>query len=142
MSLFPMLGDVPAGQQQELPLYREILADETTGMPVWRDGAPVVAEGAEAVRLWVMTALRTVRYRHAIYSQNFGCELETLVGQSFSSEVKTAEAPRMVRDALLINPYITDVADLAVDFEDGSLHIAATVKTIYGEVTVDERSNL
>lgn len=131
-----MLGDNLAPASRELPLYREILADEETGLPVFRGGAPVIVEGAEAVRLWAMTALRTVRYRYEIYSQNFGCELESLIGQHFSDDVKTAEAPRMVREALLVNPYISEVADVAVSFSEGTLQISAAVKTIYGEVTV------
>lgn len=142
MSLFPILGDNLTAESRQLPLCREILADPKTGLPVWRGGVPVVAEGAEAVRIWILTALRTVRYRHDIYSLNFGCELEALVGQGFSDDVKTAEAPRMVRETLLVNPYITEVTDVTVDFSDGMLQIAATVKTIYGEVTVSAHKNL
>lgn len=142
MSIFPILGDNLAAESRALPPYREIMADPDTGLPVFRGGVPVVAEGAEAVRLWAATALRTVRYRHEIYSQNFGCELESLIGQEFSDDVKTAEAPRMVREALLVNPYISDVSGIAVDFADGTLQISATVKTIYGEVTVRDYENL
>ena len=133
MSLFPILGDNLTAEAAQLPLYAEVMADGH-GMPVFRGGSPVIVTGADAVRLWAMTALRTARYRFEIYSQNFGCELENLVGRDCSGEVKTAEAPRMVRDALLINPYITDVSDIAVDFAGDTLAISARLKTIYGEV--------
>lgn len=139
MSLFPILGDAVAAERRELPLYREILADPETGLPVWRAGRPVMAEGAEAVRIWAVTALRTARYRYMIYSQDFGCELETLMGQSFSDDVKTAEAPRMIRDTLLVNPYISDVRDIAVDFTGDTLDISARLETVYGEVSIHDR---
>lgn len=139
MSLFPLLGDAVAAERRELPLYREILADPETGLPVWRAGRPVVAEGAEAVRLWAVTALRTARHRYMIYSQDFGCELETLMGQGFSDDVKTAEAPRMVREALLLNPYISDVRDITVDFAADALHIAARLETVYGEMEIHDQ---
>lgn len=136
MSLFPMLGDSLPQTSQPLPLYREVMADPDTGLPVWKSGNPVEVEGAEAVRLWAMTALHTMRYHHAIYSGQFGSELSTLIGQGWSSDIKTAEAPRMVREVLLVNPYVTDVTDIAVDFTDDKLQISATLKTIYGEVRV------
>lgn len=135
MSLFPMLGHVPQ-PSQTLPLYREIMADPDTGLPVWKNGRPVEVEGAAAVRLWAMTALRTMRYHHAIYSGQFGSALSTLMGQGWSSDIKTAEAPRMVREALLVNPYVSEVSDIVVDFADDELQISATLKTIYGEVRV------
>ena len=136
MSLFPMLGGSVPQPSQTLPLYREIMADPDTGLPVWKNGRPVEVEGADAVRLWAMTALRTMRYHHAIYSGQFGSELSTLMGQGWSSDIKTAEAPRMVREALLVNPYVSEVSDIVVDFADDELQISATLKTIYGEVRV------
>ena len=136
MSLFPMLGGSVPQPSQTLPLYREIMADPDTGLPVWKNGRPVEVEGAAAVRLWAMTALRTMRYHHAIYSGQFGSELSTLMGQGWSSDIKTAEAPRMVREALLDNPYVSEVSDIVVDIADDDLQISATLKTIYGEVRV------
>lgn len=136
MSLFPMLGSSVPQPSQTLPLYREIMADPDTGLPVWKNGRPVEVEGAAAVRLWAMTALRTMRYHHAIYSGQFGSDLSTLMGQGWSSDIKTAEAPRMVREALLVNPYVSEVSDIVVDFADDELQISATLKTIYGEVRV------
>ena len=117
-------------------ITQEIMADPDTGLPVWKNGRPVEVEGAAAVRLWAMTALRTMRYHHAIYSGQFGSELSTLMGQGWSSDIKTAEAPRMVREALLVNPYVSEVSDIVVDFADDELQISATLKTIYGEVRV------
>ena len=136
MSLFPMLGSSVPQPSQTLTLYREIMSDPDTGLPVWKNGKPVEVEGAAAVRLWAMTALRTMRYHHAIYSGQFGSELSTLMGQGWSSDIKTAEAPRMVREALLVNPYVSEVSDIVVDFADDELQISATLKTIYGEVRV------
>lgn len=137
MSLFPIFGDNVQVTQTELPLYRDVLADPVTGLPVFRGGSPVIVEGLEALRVWIATAIRTPRCRHGIYSWNFGCELDSLVGRVCSPEVKTAEAPRMVREALLVNPYITDVRDITVEADGDKTVISATIQTIYGEVGVD-----
>ena len=44
---------------------------------------------------------------------------------------------RYVRDCLMINPYITDVRQIAVEFGGSTLSIRCAVDTIYGEVQVD-----
>ena len=138
MSIFPMLGGDAAEARRELPLLREVKADPETGLPIFRGGRPVIAEGAEALSMWISTALRTVRYQHEIYSTDFGCEAASLIGQGWSDSVQSSEAPRMVRDALRMNPYIQDVSDVEAKFEGGRLHVSGSVKTIYGEVDIGE----
>ncbi|MFR9189844.1 MAG: DUF2634 domain-containing protein [Anaerotruncus massiliensis (ex Togo et al. 2019)] len=121
-------------EETELPLYREVKWDFEKGEPVFRGGEPVVAEGAEAIKTWVWKALVTERARYEIYSWNFGSEVESLIGQPYTDELKRAEAVRYVREALEINPYITEVTAASVDFDNGVLTIDVTVDTVYGEV--------
>ena len=45
-------------------------------------------------------------------------------------------AAETVREALEGNPYVAEVAEVAVDFEGGLLRVAATINTIYGEVDI------
>ena len=78
--------------------------------------------------------LHTTRFRHEIYSRAYGTELENLIGQPYTEALKQSEAQRYVREALEINPYISAVEDVGVDFDDGRLSISCTVRTIYGEV--------
>ena len=86
--------------------------------------------------MWAWKALNTVRYRHEIYTWDYGCELETLIGQAFTSDVKHSEAVRYIREALMVNPYIRAVRQMSVDFKDSRLTVSCTVDTIYGEVDV------
>ena len=96
----------------------------------------MILEGAQAIKTWIWKALVTVRARYEIYSWDFGNELEELIGQPFTEELKRAEAARYVREALEINPYITGVSSVSADFSGGTLSLAATVETIYGEVQI------
>lgn len=66
----------------------------------------------------------------------YGCEMETLIGQAFTSDVKHSEAVRYIREALMVNPYIRAVRQMSVDFKDSRLTVSCTVDTIYGEVDV------
>ena len=134
--LFPSIQPQSVQAEEGRPLYRETAWDFTAGRPVFQGGNPFIVTGAEAVRVWAYKALQTVRGRYEIYSRDFGCEAENLIGQNFSDELKRAEAVRYVREALEVNPYITEVSNTTVAFSGGRLEIEAKVETIYGEVAV------
>lgn len=136
MTLFPSIQPRLA-EQSSLPLYREVKWDFENDVPVFRNGAPVIVEGAEAVLVWAWKALRTPRFRYEIYTWEYGNDAEQLVGKPFSEEVKRAEAARYVRECLLVNPYITGVKDLTVTFDSERLRISAKIITVYGEVNVN-----
>ena len=137
MTLFPSIQPQAAEVDTTLPLYREVKWDYENDIPVFRDGVLIFVDGAEAVIVWAWKALRTPRYQYDIYTWNFGNEAEQLIGQPFTEETKKAEAARFVRECLQVNPYITSVSDVSVSFSDSRMTIAATIKTIYGEVSIN-----
>lgn len=77
------------------------------------------------------------RSRYEIYTWDYGNEIEGLIGQPYTDELKKAEAIRYVKECLLINPYITDVTDIVVDFKDSKITIQCRIVTVYGEVSLD-----
>lgn len=127
---------VEAGNQ-DFPLYRETAWDFERDVPVFRGGEPVVVEGREALKVWIWRALRTPRFKYEIYSWAFGSEFESLLGQAYSDTIKHAEAPRYLRECLLVNPYITQVRDISASFDAARLTVRGTAVTIYGEVPFD-----
>ena len=136
MSIFPMISP-PADQEaqaQTLPLCKEVAWDFERDVPVFRGGEPVVVTEKEALKVWIWRALRTPRFKYEIYTWAYGSEFENLLGQAYSDAVKTAEAPRYLRECLIINPYIREVKDIAVTFEAAKLTVKGTAVTIYGEV--------
>lgn len=137
MNLFPMIQpEVLSDENEEddFPMYREVKWDYEKNAPVYKNGSPVIIEGAEAVKVWAWKALHTVRFRHEIYTWEFGNEAENLVGQPYSEELKQSEAARYVRECLIINQYITDVKNISVSFGNDTLAVTAELITIYGEV--------
>ncbi len=137
MSLFPMIQPEAAGTDTELPMYREIAWDYENNKPIYKNGNPVMVEGKEAVMVWAWNALHTERFRYEIYTWDYANEAESLIGQNYSEELKQSEAARYVRECLLINPYITDVKNIAADFTDGLLTVTGTLVTIYGEAELN-----
>lgn len=69
----------------------------------------------------------------ATHTWDYGSEFESLLGQAYTDSVKTAEAPRYLRECLLVNPYIQEVKDIDVSFESARLDVRGTAVTIYGE---------
>lgn len=139
MSIFPIISppDIGGGKAQALPLYQETAWDFERDVPVFRGGEPVEVTGKEALKVWIWRALRTPRYKYEIYTWAHGSEFENLLGQACSDSVKTAEAPRYLRECLLVNPYITAVRNISVTFEDARLTVSGTAATVYGEVNFD-----
>ena len=137
MNLLPMIQPEIAVQSTRLPLYQEVAWDYKSNRPVWRGGSPIIVIGAQAVLSWAYRALQTPRYRYAVYTWNYGNECESLIGTSFSEELKQAEAARYVKECLLANPYISDVKSVSVSFSDQTLAISCTLETPYGEVVVN-----
>lgn len=120
-----------------LPLYRETDWNFQTNKPVWRNGEPVFVTGARAVLVWAWNALHTERFAHDVFSADYGPDFTGLIGQPYAEEIRQAEAIRIVRETLLVNPYITAVSQVSVSFEDSTLHLHFKMTTVYGEVTID-----
>lgn len=139
MSIFPMISPPApaAAAPASLPMCREVAWDYQNNRPIFRRGEPVTVTGREAVKVWIWKALHTTRYRYEIYSWAYGNEFESLLGQAYTQNLKEAEAPRYLREALEINPYITAVTNITVDFSGSRLTVAGRAETIYGEVLFD-----
>ncbi|MNC18793.1 hypothetical protein D3C75_667100 [compost metagenome] len=101
------------------------------------NGAPVVIEGQEALKVWIYKALFTARYRYLGYSPYYGSELEELVGSAYTPGATQLELTRYVREALTVNPYIMEVSQVEASFRGDRLEGSVTVETVYGEVKVD-----
>lgn len=135
--LFPIIQpEAEPTIQEKLPLCREVAWDFTQGIPVYAGGRPVEVTGVEAVKVWIWKALKTARFHHDIYTWDYGCEAESLIGKAFTAQVKESEAVRYVREALAPNHYIKDVRQVDVSFQGTKLTISCQVSTIYGEAEV------
>lgn len=134
MSLFPIIQPEVNITETTLPLYKEIEWDFKQNKIIYKNGSPSIVTGKDAVLIWALKALRIKRARYEIYSWDYGNETENLIGQPFTHELKRSEAIRYVKECLMVNPYITDVSDIQVDFKDDLMSVQCKIDTIYGEV--------
>lgn len=133
MSIFPFIQP-EAEDMAETVLYKEVKWDFDKDTPVFKNGAPVIVTGKEAVKTWAWNALNTARKRWEVFSWDYGSDIDELIGQAYTNDVKTSECQRYLKECLLINPYISGVENIEVEFDNkGLLTVSCTIKTLYGE---------
>ncbi len=135
MNIFPMFPTTDT-QGGELPLYRDVQMDYKSGQPVWAGGSPVFVTGLEAVKGWAWRAIDTARYQYSIFTWDYGCELQQLVGQPYQAQTKLSEAERYVVEALMVSPYIREVQVTDTHFEGSTFHMIVELSTVYGKESI------
>lgn len=140
-SLFPFIDvtisdDVIENESVNLPVFKEISWDFDKNEFEIIKGNLKIVEGKEALKIWIYKALNTKRYKHIIYTWNYGCELENLIGRNNYRELIKKEIQRYIREALLINKYISGVSSTVINSDGDKLDIDIVVKTVYGDVEV------
>lgn len=142
MNLFPELTvGIAFDPSENLPVYTEWAYDFDKNCFLTRNGKYYLVEKNEAIRIWIYKAMKTARYRYPAYPREYGQELDEIVGMSSSREIRESEAERLIQEALLVNPYITDVGDFEFEHRGSNLHIWFTVETIYGETEEETEFN-
>lgn len=137
MSLFPFVSNIDEVKiDNTFPLYKEVAWDFKRNIPVIENREFKIVEGNEAIKVWVYKAILTPRYNYSIYTWNYGSELLDLIGKAYTPSLTKSEAKRYIEEALLINPYISEVNVLDTDFKDGILSANVKIVTVYGESEV------
>lgn len=89
----------------------------------------------EALRQYIVKALMTPRDEYAIYTEDYGSELEELIAEQEGPDYILAEAPRIIADALENDDRVVSVDDVVVTLDGDTLNASITVSSIYGEIT-------
>ena len=93
-------------------------------------------DGQEAMIQAVAKILETERSVYPIYSEDYGHDLDELIGKS--DDYVETEIERVLEEALTEDDRITGVTvdDFTVDGDKAT--VTATVSTIYGEIEVEQ----
>lgn len=94
-----------------------------------------VIDEEEALRQYIVKALMTPRDEYAVYTEDYGSELEELIAEQEGPDYILAEAPRIIADALENDDRVVSVDDVVVTLEGDLLTANITVSSIYGEIT-------
>ncbi|MBW2672125.1 MAG: DUF2634 domain-containing protein [Deltaproteobacteria bacterium] len=96
-------------------------------------GKVVEADGVEAYRQWAHKTMLTPRYRHVIYSRNYGQEFEDLLRRNLTRAGNESEIKRMVTEALMVDPRTASVGDFTFNWREDAVYFTCTVTTAQGE---------
>ena len=126
-------------ETEEMPIFKEYAIDFKSGEYIKEGNDIKVLEKNEALKVWILKALKTERFRYTeVYSDNYGSELETNIGTVYQKSVKDALMINQIRDTLLVNPYISECYNFEISNEDEYVpQITFNVKTVYGELEME-----
>lgn len=94
-------------------------------------------DGQEAMIQAISKIMETERSVYPIYSEDYGNDLDELVGKSF--DFVETEIERVLEEALEEDERVTGVSVDAIEETDStSLLVTATVSTIYGKLEVTQ----
>ena len=103
------------------------------------DGFPSAGmiTGTEAMQQAVYLALQTERFRHAIYSWNYGVEIQNLFGEGITPYLEV-RIRRAIEEALLADDRITQVDGFSFERTGREiLTVTFTVHTTQGDITAE-----
>lgn len=96
-------------------------------------------QGIEAIEQFIYMALRTQRYEHFIYSDDYGSEVDSLLSDNdVTEEFKEMELPRLITETLIYDDRIDDVTDFEIIREFNAFHVYFTVHTEEGVIEIEE----
>lgn len=87
-----------------------------------------------AFRQFIWKTLLTPRFRHLIYDNGHGSELEDTLGKDVTQEYLDTEIPRIVTEALIYDDRVESVDDFRIfkDPSDDRLILGVTVEHVEG----------
>lgn len=106
------------------------------------DGKVLILYRIEAYKQWCQKTLYTKRFKHLAYSNIFGQEYYTLIGQDISKPAVELEVERMTREALMIHPYTRSVENFSFEWDKNKerLYFTFDVITVLDELFTLEHS--
>ncbi|MEC0370055.1 DUF2634 domain-containing protein [Paenibacillus chibensis] len=97
-------------------------------------------DGQDAVKQFIYKAIKTARFRFAIYDDDYGSELDDLIGQDVTTDLLETEVPRVIEEALIYDDRIDSVYGFELTREGDRLYVSFYVdvadETIPMEVTI------
>lgn len=120
-------------------LETEQQTTRTYGMDMERKRIIGMVDGEDALRQAIWKMLSTERFKHLIYSDNYGSEImDRAMDTELTEEFLECDIPELVKDALLIDDRILEVNNITWNWVSGaSVAIACDVVTIYGDMEIE-----
>lgn len=126
---------IPETEELEL-LEEEEQSNRTYKIDFEKNRITEIIDDIEAIKQTIYCILNTERYENIIYSWNYGSELKNLIGKD--KEFILGDLKRRIIDALSIDNRIQSVENMEVVVEKNAMIVDFIVKTIYGNIAIEQ----
>lgn len=94
-------------------------------------------DGLEAIKQYVVKAIKTARFRFPIYDTDYGSEIDDLIGQDVSIALLETEIPRVIEEAILYDDRVISVYDFELTREGDRLYVSFYVETAESTIPME-----
>lgn len=101
-----------------------------------KDGKHYYVYGNEAMKIWIYKAMITNRFRHSAYTDRFGTEIYSLIGEVISSKFKQAEIKRYITEAVMVHPFIVSINQIDKKSFKSGLEVDVYYTTVFSDEIV------
>ena len=98
-------------------------------------------DGLTAIEQAIIKIINTSRFKHPIYSFNYGCEIQDLIGMDLTDGFLRSELERMIVEALEYDDRIDKVHSFDITTTGDNIYISFQVDTVEGVLTISEVIN-
>lgn len=136
MAIYPAVMDAV----EVLPVKEEVLEREgfceyaydfENNELLTRNGEHYYVYGNEAMKIWIYKCMLTDRFRYSAYTDKFGTEVYTLIGEVISNKLKEAEVKRYITEAIMVHPFMVSINKMILRTEKSGLYVDVYYTTVF-----------
>ena len=129
----------------EIPVENEVLEEENfcdsaydfdNNELLTKNGRHYYVYGNEAMKIRIYKTMITDRFRYSAYTDRFGTEIYSLIGEVISSKLKEAEIKRYITEAVMVHPFMVSINDIQLERMSSGLKVIVYYTTIFTDEIV------
>ncbi|GCD83661.1 hypothetical protein PTHTG4_27250 [Parageobacillus thermoglucosidasius] len=93
-----------------------------------------IIDGEEAILQFIQKAIMTARSRFFIYNDEYGCEIEDIIGKNVSNELLEEEIPRLIKEAIEYDDRIESASNFIIERSGDQMQVTFTVTLTNGKM--------
>ncbi|MED4973644.1 MULTISPECIES: DUF2634 domain-containing protein [Geobacillus thermoleovorans group] len=93
-----------------------------------------IIDGDEAILQFIQKAIMTARSRFFIYNDEYGCEIEDIIGKNVSNELLEEEIPRLIKEAIEYDDRIESASNFIIERSGDQMQVTFTVTLTNGKM--------
>lgn len=141
MAIYPAVLDAVEVLPVENPIleregFCEYAYDFENNELLTRNGEHYYVYGNEAMKIWIYKCMLTDRFRYSAYTDRFGTEVYTLIGEVISTKLKEAEVKRYITEAIMVHPFMVSINKMILKSVKAGLYVDVYYTTVFTDQIV------